>query len=272
LALLTFNAPICQTPFTSNKSILLLVLLLVSSQKKNISFLHYLTPFTIQVRYLQQPSQAEIYDTNWFLNPVSFHSLLSRTNLQIVLFPTLILLPHHDHPLPNLLLSSLRARVRTPTTREAGSWDLPQQEQYTLFPWVPTLVLRSHTAAAKERGEEEQVLSGLASGPDPRGTASVTKRKQWVTVTADSQGDEGFCTAARLAVLKGLLLAHGPSLECCRGTLTAHVAIAILSFVVHLHGHHDSPKGDLQLTKANYRSPGTTVNDTRAPLDPGERL
>lgn len=74
------------------------------------------------------------------------------------------------------------------------------------------------------------------------GHSNVAKRKQRVTIIAGSQGNKGFCTAARLAVLKALL------------PISA----------VHLHGHHDITKRDLQQIKANYRSSGTVVNDTRA--------
>lgn len=44
LALLTCNTSMCQTPFTSNKFLPLFVLLLLSSHKKKISFLHYMKP------------------------------------------------------------------------------------------------------------------------------------------------------------------------------------------------------------------------------------
>lgn len=96
------------------------------------------------------------------------------------------------------------------------SCDLQQQEGGSLFPSVPIQVPKRQTAQEEDHG--------LARKPDPWVTAKATKRKQQVTVIADSHG--AFSAAARLAVLKVQLFASGPNPECCSGTLTAHLAIA----------------------------------------------
>lgn len=130
-----------------------------------------------------------------------------------------------------------------------------------LFTSVAIWVVKRH--AVQERGEEEQVLSGLSSKLDPWVIDNATKRKQWVKVTADLQKGKGFCTAARLAVLKSSAACPWSKSGMEQRNSYGNLAIAILSFVDHLHGRYNVAKRGLQQIKANYKSPGTKVNDSR---------